>query len=39
MDGLEDIRVMISKIESLDVEVSRDPIQDQTHDPKQVHSY
>ena len=33
-DGLEDIRLMIHNIKSLDVEVSRDPIKDQTHDPK-----
>ena len=34
MDKLEYIRVMIHNIKSLDVEVPRDPVHDQTHDPK-----
>ncbi len=39
LDDLEDIKVMVCKIEHPDAEVPRDPVNGQSHDPKQDHNY
>ena len=39
VNGLEDVRVMVSQTEQIDAKILRDPSSDHSNDPKQDHDY